>query len=210
MYEECAALANELATSEELISGMLPVCAIDALSGIEKIKLDPAAEQKEAELHGYQNMEATYTRLSYETRKPGENPVRVSTLPTNFSGKLEAALRSDLEHERLPTWKDFNRLEEEKGVQQVYELRYAYGAPFTARGGVLDHAEPAKGKDLCSAGKHVGEIERFHVWKCSKEGSLQFSARNPLCCWMPDSRCWMKGRDRGVNDSFAHSPPLSS
>ncbi len=57
-------------------------------------------------------------------------------------------MRSDLEHERLPTWKDFNRLEEEKGVQQVYELRYAYGAPFTARGGVLDHAEPAKGKEL--------------------------------------------------------------
>lgn len=148
LYEECAALANELATSEELISGMLPVCAIDALSGIEKIKLDPAAEQKETELHGYQNMEATYTRLSYETRKPGENPVRVSSLPKNFPEKLEAALRSDLKHERLPTWKDFNRLEEEKGVQQVYELRYAYGAPFTARGGVLDHAEPAKGKEL--------------------------------------------------------------
>ncbi len=148
LYEECIALANEIATSEELISGTLPVCAIDALSGIEKIELDPAAEQKEIELHGYENIEATYSMLSYETRLPGEKPVSTSFLPKDFSEKLEAALRSDLEHNRLPTWKEIHQLETEQKTLPVYELRYAYGKPFTARGGVLDHAEPAEGKSL--------------------------------------------------------------
>ncbi len=149
LYEECNALVKEIATSSEYISGLTPVSAIDALSSIEKIKLDPADEKKMTELHHYEKTGISVYALNYDTQEPGKNAVSVSSLPKSFSDKLEAALRDDLAHNRFPTNDDLRQFGKEKKPLSVYELRYAYGKPFTARGGIiLNNVTPAEGKNF--------------------------------------------------------------
>lgn len=149
LYEECDALAKEIAASSELISGLTPVSAIDALSSIEKIELDPAEEKKKTELLHYEKTEISIYALNYDTQEPGKNAVSISSLPKSFSDRLEAALRDDLAHNRFQTYDDLRQFGKGKTPLSVYELRYAYGKPFTARGGVLlDNATPAEGETL--------------------------------------------------------------
>lgn len=127
---------NAVLCSEEYVSGIFPLCAVDAADALGKSTAVPD------EFSGGPDYD--YFRMSAP-----ESPTEISSLkdPDKFREQLEAALLEDFQNNRLGFEQYFDGLLL-SSPETWYAIRYEDGARFTSRGGVLSEQEPIQGKQM--------------------------------------------------------------
>lgn len=142
LYEEFQSMLRELLSSEEYVSGLFPVCAVDGADKIGKVTLrEEKIDPKD------QPYLPTYADVLCDKLELPENAKSIDSLPGNFRRKLEEALRDDLSHGRCPSYEEIQEKYGGGKSTEIYEIYYPAGQTFTARGGTTDsQSEPAAGR----------------------------------------------------------------
>lgn len=159
LFQEIQDMTEELLASEEYVSGLFPVCAIDAAGQIGKATLreqevdpeDPYADPYFAYTY--------YTDVLCGTAELPKNAKSIDSLPGNFREQLEKALRDDLSQGRCPSSEEIAEKYGGGKSTEIYEIYYPSGRSFTARGGIVESTgEPAAGRKWTLSDYNTPEV----------------------------------------------------
>lgn len=140
LWEETRTLWEEILASEEYISSLCPLNALEVLDQVEK------SPRLGAEGYSYVQNED----------QPRDTARKVSGFSQDFRQKLEEAMRADFSAGRFPTAKELL-----KDEGQLYKLFYQPGVEFTAQGGAVTRNSafvlPAAGRPVSLAQDYGSE-----------------------------------------------------
>ena len=140
LWEETRTLWEEILASEEYISSLCPLNALEVLDQVEK------SPRLGAEGYSYVQNED----------QPRDTARKVSGFSQDFRQKLEEAMRADFSPGRFPTAKELL-----KDEGQLYKLFYQPGVEFTAQGGAVTRNSafvlPAAGRPVSLAQDYGSE-----------------------------------------------------
>ena len=140
LWEETRTLWEDILASEEYISSLCPLNALEVLDQVEK------SPRLGAEGYSYVQNED----------QPRDTARKVSGFSQDFRQKLEEAMRADFSAGRFPTAKELL-----KDEGQLYKLFYQPGVEFTAQGGAVTRNSafvlPAAGRPVSLAQDYGSE-----------------------------------------------------